>query len=72
MRVGMVMGMALLLAGCAHKLPQRYPPPNMEIPVKCITRVIPNVTYCSDMGNGEALCNGVVVKFACVKATKSK
>lgn len=69
MRVGMVLGLALLLVGC-HK--HHAAPPSMEIPAKCITRVIPNVTYCSDMGNGEAVCNGVVVKFACVKATKSK
>lgn len=61
---------ALLLSGCAHK--HHAAPPSMEIPAKCITRVIPNVTYCSDMGNGEAVCNGVVVKFACIKAVKGE
>ena len=57
----------LLLAGCAAK---KRPEVQMEIPRQCIVGGILGKTKCEAISADEALCDGVRVKFECLKVEK--
>ena len=64
----------LLLAGCSARRRPKIEPSALAIPRDCIVgaMVTPGKTNCVGIDKGQALCDGVVVKFACVQFLNSK
>ena len=67
-----LLAIPLLLTGCAGH--RSHPAIQTVIPPSCIlgAMVTPGKTNCVGINKGEALCDGIVVKFACVKVNSKE
>jgi hypothetical protein len=56
-----------VITGCAHKHTQSV---KLDVPSKCILGGLVDVAKCEAINKDEAVCNGVVVRIACVEVKK--
>ena len=59
----------ILLTGCAAK--KKPAQVQYDLPIKCIIGAT-LTSECKQISESAAVCNGVVVKFACVKVKEKK
>lgn len=61
----------LLLTGCgAHQAKVKHPA--ITVPGKCIVGGVVNQAKCRAISDTELVCDGVVVKIACVEVREDK
>lgn len=60
----------LLLTGCAHRAKITQPALSVAIPGKCVLGAVVNPAKCKAISAGAVVCDGIVVKLACVETTK--
>lgn len=56
-----------VISGCAAK---KKPAVKVDVPQKCILGGVVNASECKPFSKDEAVCNGVVIKFACIEVKK--
>lgn len=60
----------ILLTGCAAKR-SHVPHDEFVLPINCIVGAV-TTSECKQISESAAVCNGVVVKFACIQVKKEK
>lgn len=60
----------ILLTGCAAKK-HKPDPPQFVLPINCIVGAT-TTSECKQISEDAAVCNGVVIKFACIQVKKEK
>jgi uncharacterized protein YcfL len=61
----------ILLTGCAAKKKSKTEPVQHQLPINCIIGAT-TTSECKQISESAAVCNGVVVKFACIQVKKEK
>lgn len=67
MRYAIALLTLFVMTGCAAK---KKPVPKVNVPQRCIVGGAVNASECKLFSKDEAVCNGVVIKLACIEVKK--